>query len=140
MANRHFTAEEMSTKLGPQYEGLLEVAKEKMPQDFEIVVGHRCHYQNREFVHLILRKQEEIVSLIVTRKNGESFPAGAAAAVMKAAGIPVYEASWHNLQVAGFETSNHLVFVVSNAEKSENEQIASRMMPSVGDFLKNIQM
>jgi hypothetical protein len=140
MANKHFTTSEISEQLGPQYEGLAEVAKEKMPQDFEILVGHQCHYQNREFVHLIMRRQQEVVSLIVTRKNGESFPAGAAAAAMNAAGNPVYEASWYNLQVAGFETSNYLVFVVSNAEKRENEEIASKMMPAVGDFLRNIQI
>lgn len=140
MANRHFSAAEMSEKLGPQYEGLMEVAKQKLPQDFEIVVGHRCHYQNREFVHLIMRRQQEVVSLIVTRKDGESFPAGAAAAVMNASRMPMYEASWHNLQVAGFETSNHLVFVVSNEAKRENEQIASSLIPAVGDFLKNMQV
>lgn len=140
MANKHFTASEISEKLGPQYEGLAEVAKEGIPQGFETVVGHRCHYQNREFVHLIMRRQQEVVSLIVTRKNGESFPAGAAVAAMNAAGIPVYEASWYNLQVAGFETSNYLVFLVSNEEKRENEQIASKMMPAVRDFLRNIRI
>lgn len=139
MANRHFTAEEMSKALGSQYEGLVEVARKRMSSDFEIVVGHRCHYQNREFVHLIMRRQQEVVSLVVTRKNGESFPAGAAGAAMNAAGIPVYEASWHNLQVAGFETSNYLVFVISNEAKRENEQIASSLIPGVGDFLKNVE-
>jgi anti-sigma factor (TIGR02949 family) len=138
MSNRHFSAAEMSEKLGPQYEGLIEAAKEKMPQDFEIIVGHRCHYQNREFIHLLMRRQQEVVSLIVTPKNGESFPVDGAAPVMNAAGIPVHEASWHNLQVAGFETSNHLVFVVSNEPKGENEQIASMMMPAVADFLRTV--
>lgn len=139
MANRHFNAEEMSKELGSQYEGLVEVARKRMSSGFEIVVGHRCHYQNREFVHLIMRRQQEVVSLVVTRKNGESFPAGAAGAAMNAAGIPVYEASWHNLQVAGFETSSYLAFVISNEAKRENEQIASSLIPGVGDFLKNAE-
>jgi len=138
MANKHLTAEQMSEKRGPQYEGLLNVATEKMPQGFDIVVGHRCHYQNREFVHLIVRRQQEVVSLIVTKKSGESFPAEAAAVAMNAAGIPMYEASWHDLQVAGSETGNYLVFVVSNAEKRENEQIAENLLPAVGEFLRNI--
>ena len=140
MANRRFSAQEISTMLGPRYQGLVEVAKEKMPRDFEIVVGHRCHFQNREFVHLIMRRHEEVVSLIVTTKNGETFSGAAAAAAMNAAGFPVYEASWHNLQVAGFETSDYLAFVVSNEAKRENAQIASSLVSGVGNFLTNIQI
>ncbi|HXU37685.1 MAG TPA: zf-HC2 domain-containing protein [Blastocatellia bacterium] len=138
MANRHFTAEEMSEKLGPQYEGLVELAKQKIPQGFEIVVGHRCHYQNREFIHLIMSRQQEVMSLILTRKNGEAFPAGAA--VMNSAGVRVHEASWHNLQIAGFETSGHLVFVISNETRRDSEQIASSLMPAVGDFLRRLDV
>jgi anti-sigma factor (TIGR02949 family) len=140
MANKHFTSEEMSEKLNPKYEGLVELAKEKMPQGFDVVVGHRCHYQNREFVHLIARRQAEVVSLILTRKNGEAFPTGGVAAVMTAAGVPVHEASWHNLEVAGFETSNYLVFVVSNEVRTENEQIAANLLPAVNDFLRRIDV
>jgi anti-sigma factor (TIGR02949 family) len=140
MANKHFTTEEMSEKLGPKYEGLVELAKEKMPQGFEVVIGHRCHYQNREFVHLIARHQGDIVSLILTRKNGEAFPAGSVAAAMGATGVPVHEASWHGFQVAGAETSNYLVFVISNETKSGNEQIASSLMPAVSDFLSRLEV
>src|SRR5262249_48084928 len=138
MANKRFTSEEMSEKLSPKYEGLVELAKEKMPQGFDVVVGHRWHYQNREFVHLIARRQAEVSSLILTRKNGAAFPTGGVAAEMTAAGVPMHEASWHNLEVAGFETSNYLVFVVSNEVRTENEKIAANLLPGVSDFLRRI--
>ena len=138
MANNRITAEEMTNKLGPKYKGLVELVKEKMPLNYDLVIGHRCHYKNREFVHLIMRRQEDVVSLIITRKNGEAFPAAGSAAVIKLAGIPMYEAAWHNLQTAGFETSDYLVFVISNETKRDNVQIASSLMPAVGDFLARI--
>ena len=140
MANKRFSSEEMSEKLGPKYDGLVELAKEKMPHGFEIVVGHRCHYKNREFIHVIARRQGEVVSLILTPKNGETFPAGGVSAVMNAAGVPVHEASWSDIQVAGLETSNYLVFLISNETRKENEQIASSLMPAVSDFLRRIEV
>jgi putative zinc finger protein len=139
MANKQFTAEQMSERLGPQYERLVTLVKQKMPSEYVVVVGHRCHYQNREFVHLILRHSNEVVSLIVTRKNGEAFPPGGAASIIQASGSPVYEAEWQNLQVAGMETPDYLVFVVSNQLRKPNEEIATTLMPVVNDFLRNVR-
>jgi len=138
MANEQFTSEQMAEKLGPQYEGLVTVVKQKMPREYVVVAGHRCHYLNREFVHLILRHANEIVSLIVTKKNGETFPGGVGASILQASGSPVYEAGWHNLQVAGMETRDYLIFVVSNESQKDNHDLASTLMPVVNDFLRNV--
>src|SRR5712692_2802343 len=135
LANKQFTAEQMSERLGPEYAGLVEMVKAKMPQDYTVVVGHRCHYQKLEFIHLIMRNQNDVVSLVITRKNGEAFPADGAAAIMQAAGVPIHQAAWHSLQVAGMETRDFLAFVVSNETKEDNARIASRLAPSVRDVL-----
>ncbi|HEU4389057.1 MAG TPA: zf-HC2 domain-containing protein [Blastocatellia bacterium] len=140
MANRQFTAEEMSERLGPQYEKIVIAIKEKMPRDYVIVVGHRCQYRSREFVHLILRHGNAVVSLIVTKNNGEAFPPGGPASILQASGIRMYEAEWHNLQVAGMETRDYLAFVVSNETRKGNEDIASTLMPVINDFLKNVRV
>lgn len=128
MANKHFTPEQMSEKLGPQYEGLVALVKDRT-QEYDVVAGHRCHYQDRELVHLILRKAEGVVSLIITRKNADDFPA------INAAGVQIYESSWDTIHVAGAQTRGYLTFVVSNQSKSVNEGIASRLIPAVQDFL-----
>jgi len=138
MADKHFTPEQMSKSLGPQYEGLVALVKEKLPKDFDVAVGHRCHYQNREFIHLIMRSQTEVVSLILTQKNGESFDAAQATELLKGTGIGVHEASWHNLHVAGFETTNHLAFLVSSEGASDSVELATSLLPAVGDFLKRV--
>jgi len=145
MANRQFTVEQMSERLGPEYAGLVEVLKQRMPQDYRVVVGHRCHYQGREFIHLIMRNQSDVVSLVITRKNGEAFPPGGAAAVASAAaidkarGVPIYERAWQNLEVTGIETRDYLAFVVSNSTQDDNLQIASSLAPSVRDFLSKLE-
>ncbi|HWO00057.1 MAG TPA: zf-HC2 domain-containing protein [Blastocatellia bacterium] len=139
LANKQFTPDQMSEKLGPEYVGLVELVKEKMPQDFTVVVGHRCHYQGREFIHLIMRNQYDVVSLVITRKNGEAFPTDGVASLVQATGGPIYQAAWANQQVAGLETRDHLVFVVSNKTNDTNMQIASSLEPSVRDFLARLE-
>jgi len=139
LADKQFTPEQMSEKLGPEYAGLVELVKGKMPRDLTVVVAHRCGYQGREFVHLIMRNQSDIVSLVITRKNGEAFPTDGVAAIVQAAGGLIYQAAWANQQVAGLETRDHLVFVVSNETNDTNLQIASSLAPSVRDFLARLE-
>ncbi|MFY9569783.1 MAG: hypothetical protein WAV20_00105, partial [Blastocatellia bacterium] len=139
LANKQFTPEQMSRRLGPEYEELVSIVKDRIPSDYTVVVGHRCHYQGREFVHLIMRNQSDVVSLVVTRKNGEAFPPAGAGAVLRASGVPVHETSWHNIQVAGMETRDHLAFVISNETREENEQLAFQLAPAVSNFLKRLE-
>jgi len=139
MANKHFTVAEMSEKLGAQYAELVGLVKANMPQDYEVVVGHRCHYRGRELLHLILRRNDAVVSLIMTRKGAEAFAASGAVPVLRANGVPIYESSSRNLQVAGMETRDYLAFVVSNEPHMDNQQIASSLMPAVRDFLKHVE-
>jgi putative zinc finger protein len=146
MANRQFTVEQVAERLGAEYAGLAEVLKQHMPQDYRVVVGHRCHYQGREFIHLIMRNQSDEVSLVITRKNGEAFPAADATAIAGAAGVdqtagvPIYGRAWQNVQIAGMETRDYLAFVVSNSTQDDNLQIASTLAPSVRDFLNKLEV
>ena len=138
LSNKQFTPEQTSERLGPEYAGLVALVKERMPRGYTVVVGHRCHYQGREFVHLIMRNQGDVVSLVITHKNGESFPAGATE-VLEASGVPIHEMSWHYIQVAGMETRDYLAFVISNKTIEGNEQLASSLAPAVSDFLRKLE-
>src|SRR5262249_44653520 len=51
-ANKHFSEEEMSVKLG-DFIGLVALLKAKVPAGFDVVVGHLCKFNGREFIHLI---------------------------------------------------------------------------------------
>jgi anti-sigma factor (TIGR02949 family) len=139
MANRQFTVDQVAERLGREYAGLADMAKQRMPKDYRVVVGHRCHYEGREFIHLIMRNQTDEVSLVVTRKNGEEFPAEGASAIAQTAGVPIYGRAWQNVQVAGMETRDYLAFVVSNFTLEDNLQIATGLAPSVRDFLNKIE-
>ena len=139
LANNQFTSEQMSEELGSEYAGLVPLLTEKMPRGYTVAVGHRCHYKGREFIHLITRTQDDLVSLVITRKNGEAFPTDGVAAIVQATGVPIYQAAWGNQQVAGLETRDHLVFVVSNKTSDTNMQVAAGLAPSVREFLARLE-
>src|SRR5437868_3190197 len=117
LANRVFTEAEMREKLGPEFFGLVGMVKEKIPGNYQVVVGHRCKANGREYVHLILKSPQTALSLVVTRKNGESFTQNHVAAILESAGVPIFGAHMSNLEVAGFETRDYLAFVVSDLSR-----------------------
>jgi len=140
LANRVFTEAEMREKLGPEFFGLVGMVKEKLPGNYQVVVGHRCKANGREYVHLILKSPETALSLVVTKKNGESFTQNHVAAILESAGVPIFGAHMNNLEVAGFETPDYLAFVVSDLSREDNLQMASALAPPVQAFLSKLNV
>ncbi|MEW6213578.1 MAG: DUF3379 family protein, partial [Acidobacteriota bacterium] len=106
--NRLFTDEEMSAKLGDEFAGLVSLVREKIPASHRVTVGHRCKFNDRRFVHLILKNEQSTVSVIVTRKEGESFSQKEAWDFMRASGVDVYQSRLEDFEIAGFETRDYL--------------------------------
>jgi len=138
-AKQHYTFEKMSQELGPEYAGLVPLVKKRIPPEFEIVAAHRCSFNGRRFVHLVLKNRETVLSLAITKKEGESFPQGGLLAAWSASGVPLYEDQVHGMEVAGFETRDYLAFVVSNLDKKQNLEIASNLAPAVHGFLAKLE-
>ena len=140
VSGRHYTLEQMAREMGPSYSGLVPVVSEKVSSDYEVVVAHQCRVNQRGFVHVILRKDDSIASLIITKKLGETYPRGDTAAPIHASGIPLHQARLQNYEVTGFETKDHLVFVASNLSQDKNTRIAMTLAPSVRDYLSKLEI
>jgi len=130
-ANREFTEAQMRERLGPEFFGLVAMVSEKLPGAYRVTVGHRCKANGREYVHLVLKSAQTAMSLVITKKNDESFTASHVAAILEAAGVPLYDARLNNFEVVGFETPDYLAFVVSDLGREENLQIAAALAPPV---------
>jgi mycothiol system anti-sigma-R factor len=139
MADRLFTPEQMSQSLGPDYAGLVQLVKARAPGDYRVVVGHRCRAKGRQFVHLVLRNRERVLSLALTKKEGEAFSGENLAGLLEASGVRLCAERLEGYEVAAFETRDHLVFVVSDLVKEENLQIAAGFAPTVRDFLVKLE-
>ena len=130
---------EMARDLGPQYAGLVPLVKARVPDEFRVILAHRCSVQGRNYVHLVLRGPSSLLSLIITQKNpGESFPAAQLAPILLAAGVPVYRAGASQFQVAAFETPAYLAFVISDLPEKRNLQLAAALAPPVQEFLRQL--
>lgn len=126
--------QEMESKLGAEYTGLLPLIGPAVPDGYKLVLAHQCTYAGRKFVHLTVRKGTDVISLVITRKNdGETFAAFSPGT--NASSVPVYQASTESYQVAGFESEHYLAFVVSDLKGKANLQIAAALAPAVRQLL-----
>jgi len=132
------TPEQMAQKMGPEYSGLVPLLKTRLPQGFSISVGHRCQVSGREFVHMVLKHEDQAVSVIITEKQGLSFPVNSRVSSLQVQGVALYQDRLQSLEAVGFESEKHLAFVVSSLEHQENFQIASALAPTVSGFLNKL--
>ena len=140
IADRTYTPEKMALSLGPGYVGLVSVLENTLPRDFQIPVAHRCSVNGCNYIHIVIKNQTKILSLIITRKGGRAFPPSDQTHDVDVLGMPLHQAHLRNLEVAGFETREHFGFVVSGLDRKENYSIASELAPPVRDFLKNLEL
>ena len=126
----------MTQKLGPEYAGLLPLVKSQVPGDLQIVMAHRCSYHGRKFVHLALRNDSKLLSMVISlKREGESFTKENLPPVLSESGIPMYQTGVQRFEIAGFESRNHLVFIVSDLPGRKNLEILTALAPSIKDLL-----
>ena len=128
--------EQLREKLGPQYAGLLPVVQEKLP-GFQLLEAHICSVPGspRKYVHYIARGQGTILSVILTKRQGESLPAGRLLVAGAPTGVNLYKAKLEATSVAGFETNEYFGFVVSDLGQDEMMQLAASLAPALRDAL-----
>ena len=124
---------QMAEALGGEWIELVALTTEHVPADYCVMIAHRCKFEGREFIHLILSNQQTLLSLVLTHKNGEAFDAQPA--IAQIAGVTLHQMREQNYSVAGFETAAYLGYVVSGLEAEQNLQLALRLAPAVKEFV-----
>jgi len=54
-------------------------------------------------------------------------------------GVPIYQESTRGFQVAGFESKDHSIFVVSNEAAKANLALSAALAPVISDLLGRIE-
>ena len=130
------TVEELMAGMTPEFRGLVSIAKACVPDDYHLTMAHSCRYHLRKFVHLSLRKDTSLMSIVIAEKGGgESLPAEGLAAALQSSGIPIYQSVAQPYQIAAFESGMYLVYVVSDLTPKENTAMVVALAPSVREFL-----
>ncbi len=134
-----YSHEKMVESLGPEYEGLLPVVQPKI-EGSNMVVAHQCVFEGRRFVHMILKRPGETISIAMTKKRdgADALPSDRTQAAMVENDIPIYRTFTDGYEVAGFESTGYLIFVVSSMVEEENMKIAASIAPGVTQFLNDV--
>ena len=112
------------------------MVQEKLP-GFQVLEAHICRVPSgpRKYVHFIARGQGTILSVILTRREGESLPAGRLLVTGAPSGVDLYQAKLQGESVAGFETNQYFGFVVSNLDQDEMVHLAGALAPALRNVL-----
>lgn len=93
---------------------------DKPESRIELLEAHSCLYNGRRFVHIVLRRNGKIISVLVTDTD---LPAETEA--------PVTDHTDGALNAAGFSIGRHAFFVVSEMDAADNAQIARAIYPAM---------
>jgi len=122
--------------LGPKYASLLPIVQKYVPQEYTLREAHQCRYHGRRFVHFAAKNDSNILSLVIVRKNdGESFNTEGLVPALVQSGLPIYQAGVERFQISSFESSEYMVYFISDLSGQRNTEIMTAMGPAIRAFL-----
>ncbi|MBY0503080.1 MAG: hypothetical protein K2X03_04170 [Bryobacteraceae bacterium] len=131
--------EKFVADLGPRYAGLLPAIRQHIPQSYGVELAHQCRYHQRKFVHLSLTGEGTLLSIVIANKReGESFEAGSFLPSLVRSGIPIYASGVQRFGIHAFEGRGHLVYLVSDLPKDENQRLMIALAPPLKEFLERL--
>ncbi len=123
--------------IAPEYRDLVTVVRSNVPREYRLFMAHECFYHGRKFVHLTFRDDSRTLSLVITGKDwGDSLTKADLAPALAQSGIPIYRTGVQRFQIAAFETSGHLVYVISDLQQQQNMDVMLALAPGVKEFLE----
>ena len=100
-----------------------------------VVSAHRCTAEGRNYVHIILRQDRTLISVVLTRRmQGDTFPRAIGVRTVHAADITIHEGMSENYSVAGFQSGDFLAYIVSNLPDGQNNDLAVRLAPVIRKY------
>lgn len=137
LKEKPITLEEASKKYGKfnkdldktVIESLREVFSGKTSGEIKLLEAHSCVFGGRRFAHVVLRRQNHIISVLVTDAD-----------LPDEAGNAIISQTTDGLQVAHFQTKHHTVFVISDLTAPENSTVAQTLSAAVRQHLEKFEV
>ena len=131
--------EQLNATIAPELRGLIPIVQQHAPSGYQMMMAHRCNVGGRIFVHLALRKEDSLLSLVIApKKDGESFRTEGLIPALQQAGIPVYQSGVQSYQIAAFETEKYLVYAISDLGRHANSEMLVALGPQIRDYLARL--
>lgn len=130
------TLEELARNLGSDYTDLIPAMQHGLPSGFRVISAHRCVYNERAYLHLTASDGRHLISLLVTdRASGEAFESDLRA-VASEADSAIYTSTAQRFGIAGLETRDHLVYLVSDLDPDRNLSAFETMVPEIARTIR----
>jgi len=128
--------EELAKEMGPSHEELVRIVRKHIPAEFNLMLAHECRFHGRRFIHLSLKNDSQLMSLVIAaKKDGESFDTEGLMPELAHSGIPIYRTGVQRFEMASFESRDHLVYFISDFSKEQNLSLMAAMSSEVKSFL-----
>ena len=127
-----FDPQRVARDLTPRFAPLVN-AVGRNHASYELVEGHICSYQQKQYAHLIFRGNGHTVSVFIEPDDRAGNP--------KSSRPPeIDQASYQAYQVARVDTQKHHIFVVSDLPTRENLDLANQLFPSTLGFIRKLEV
>lgn len=131
--------ETLRADLPSEYKPLLDIVRANVPPQYSVRIAHECSFLGRKFVHIALKSDSSLVSLVLTRRrSGETLADNGIAPVISRGGLNLYRASAQRFQMSGFETPQHFAYLVSDISPAETQRMMLAMGPQVQALLSKL--
>jgi len=89
-----------------------------------VIERHSCVFQERRFAHIVFQLQGQVISLLITRRDGETIESVPGAdRVPRLAGLP----SDDGFHVVSFDIPGHIVFLVGSLGEQQLREVAQSL-------------
>lgn len=131
LEEKHIDLNEAGRKYDRAYINLASaVMSGGLPPGVELVEAHSCVFKGRRFGHVILKYQDQLVSVLVTDVESKAETRG---------GELFTSAQLDGYHLTHFETERHAVYVVSSLTETQNLSIAGSIAPSISRHLRDAE-
>ncbi|HQR34681.1 MAG TPA: hypothetical protein PLK30_18230 [Blastocatellia bacterium] len=118
------------------YRGLDLVAKSGA-SGLTLRSAHVCKPDNRQFAHLVYTRGKNLISLLVTKRDGKSLQTGELTPLGTEL-AELEESTNGALSIGARQTSKHIVLVISDLPQPENEKLAKTLALPVVEHISRI--
>ncbi|MBP6821101.1 MAG: hypothetical protein KA368_06135 [Acidobacteria bacterium] len=98
--------------------------------------AHVCQPDSRRFAHLVYTRGDNLISLLVAKRDSRALKTGLVPFDTNIAGLQ--KANNRELSLGAYQTSKHVVLVVSDLPESENEKLSQTLARPVVEHISRL--
>lgn len=129
--NWTYDRQRIARELTPRFASLIDIVGRKH-DSYELIEGHICSYQQRQYAHLIFRGNGHTVSVFIEHHDPVGQPGLSAPAKTSQARYTAYE-------VSSVDTTNDRIDLVSDLPSAENDALAKELFPPTLRFVQTVR-